>query len=175
MTAISQVLRQREPWGRFLVKMALVAVTITALGAAFTSRFHFGIDSQQIRCFYDHRFFLVDRQDHQMHRGEIYAFSSRGLAPFFDDGTQVVKILVALPGDHVEVTTTGEVKVNGEVLAKGLHWAEALGREVADFAGKAVLPEGAYWFMGETPESFDSRYWGSVKEEQIIGRAYPLL
>ncbi|WP_341848759.1 S26 family signal peptidase [Vibrio parahaemolyticus] len=22
--------------------------------------------------------------------------------------------------------------------------------------------------------SFDSRYWGAVKDEQIIGRAYPL-
>ncbi|TDX26799.1 conjugal transfer pilin signal peptidase TrbI [Modicisalibacter xianhensis] len=175
MIASSLVLRKREPWGRFLIKMALVAAAIFAVGAAFTSRFHFGIDSQQIRCFYDHRFFLVDRKDHDMHRGEIYAFSSRGLAPFFDDGTQVVKILVALPGDHVEVTETGDVKVNGETLAKGLHWAEALGRHVSDFAGNTILPEGAYWFMGETPESFDSRYWGSVNEEQIIGRAYPIL
>ncbi|MBO0160281.1 S26 family signal peptidase, partial [Vibrio parahaemolyticus] len=26
----------------------------------------------------------------------------------------------------------------------------------------------------ESISSFDSRYWGAVKDEQIIGRAYPL-
>ncbi|MDV5555438.1 S26 family signal peptidase [Enterobacter hormaechei] len=27
---------------------------------------------------------------------------------------------------------------------------------------------------GQKPFSFDSRYWGTVKNDQIIGRAYPL-
>jgi len=28
--------------------------------------------------------------------------------------------------------------------------------------------------MGQTLDSFDSRYWGYVREEQVIGRAYAL-
>ncbi|MDX7527058.1 S26 family signal peptidase, partial [Enterobacter hormaechei] len=31
-----------------------------------------------------------------------------------------------------------------------------------------------YWFSGEAATSFDSRYWNSVKREQIVGRAWPL-
>jgi conjugal transfer pilin signal peptidase TrbI len=31
-----------------------------------------------------------------------------------------------------------------------------------------------YWVMGDQPKSFDSRYWGVVYQQQIIGKAYAL-
>jgi len=65
--------------------------------------------------------------------------------------------------------------VNDELVGEGLILAEEIGGTPADFAGETVLDEGTYWFMGETPYSFDSRYWGTVSEEQIIGQARPII
>lgn len=159
----------------FLIKMAGVASIIVIAGAAFTSRYHLGYDSQEVKCIGNYSFFLVDRKDTQLTRGNIYAFSAEGVEPYFDDGTQFVKILVGLPGDHIQITDDERVLVNGEDVGGGLILAEDLGLTTDGFVGEAVLEEGHYWFMGETPYSFDSRYWGTVTEEQIIGKARPLI
>ncbi|NDG89011.1 MAG: S26 family signal peptidase, partial [Gammaproteobacteria bacterium] len=31
-----------------------------------------------------------------------------------------------------------------------------------------------YWAMGDQPKSFDSRYWGVVYQQQVVGKAYVL-
>jgi len=38
-----------------------------------------------------------------------------------------------------------------------------------------VLNKDQVFLMGTTKESFDSRYWGPVRRDSIIGRALPLL
>ena len=40
------------------------------------------------------------------------------------------------------------------------------------FYGSRVLKDGEYWMMGTKYLSFDSRYWGPIKEDQIVARAY---
>lgn len=172
--SIDTIPGHREPWGRFLLKLAATAALIIAAGMAFTSRYHLGIDTQQVKCIPGVTFYLVDKKDTVLERNAIYAFSAKGLAPFFDDGTEVVKYLRGLPGDHIEITSDEAVIINGAEVASGLVLAGALHRDPADFRGKTKLAENAYWFMGESAMSFDSRYWGSVSKEQIIGRAYPL-
>ena len=37
-----------------------------------------------------------------------------------------------------------------------------------------IVEPGHYFMMGEHFRSYDSRYWGTVHENQIVGRAYPL-
>ncbi|WP_444679545.1 signal peptidase I [Halomonas sp. E19] len=167
--------RERQSTPRFVAKMGVVATLIFATGYAFVSRYHFGIDSQEVKCIGDYSLFLVDRHDKDLQRGNIYAFSAQGVEPYFDEGTQMVKILRGLPGDHVRITESGDVFVNDELVGEGLILAEEVGANPADFAGETILEEGSYWFMGETPYSFDSRYWGTVSEEQIIGQARPII
>ncbi|MCB6146779.1 S26 family signal peptidase (plasmid) [Providencia rettgeri] len=36
------------------------------------------------------------------------------------------------------------------------------------------MPAGHIWLMGRTKVSFDSRYWGVLPIENVIGRAYPI-
>lgn len=160
---------------RLFLKMAVTAAVITVAGYAFTTRYHIGLDTQEVKCIGNYSFFLVDRGNTTLERGSIYAFEARGVAPYFKEGTQMVKILLGVPGDHVAITENSVVKVNGEEVATGLALAEDLGVDSAAFMGETVLQEGQYWFMGESNVSFDSRYWGTVQEEQVIGRAYPLI
>jgi conjugal transfer pilin signal peptidase TrbI len=125
------------------------------------------------RCLPPYRVFLVDRHARDVARGGLVAFHARGLAPYFADGTVVIKALAGLPGDRVEVTAE-RVWVNGVVRAEGLALARTLGKRPEDFVRAETVPPGHLWVLGASPDSFDARYWGMLPEAQVVGRAYAL-
>ncbi|NMT57244.1 S26 family signal peptidase [Vibrio parahaemolyticus] len=133
-----------------------------------------GIDPQQEKCLPGYTFFLIDLNDQTLERGAVYAFQAKNMQPFYKDGTRMVKILTGMPGDKVEINDKWKITVNGDVVGEGLQLAGKLHLPESHFYGKTTLKENNYWFMGKSPFSFDSRYWGTVKNDQIIGRAYPL-
>jgi len=99
------------------------------------------------------------------------------MQPFYADGTRMVKILKGIQGDHVGIEDDGglvRILVNGNVEGTSLLHAQQLSRSVEDFLGARTLDEDELWMMGESPTSFDSRYWGTASAEQIIGRAYAI-
>jgi signal peptidase I len=128
------------------------------------------------------------------HRGDIVVFFSPR------DGKRLVKRVVGLPGDTIELRNEGLV-LNGQPVAyKPI--AEELLRDVkpADRArqvyaveqlpgqphavaaipsvpalrnfGPCRVPAGHYFMMGDNrDDSFDSRYFGPVARRQIVGQA----
>ena len=127
-------------------------------------------------------------------RGDIAVFYSP------HDGKRLVKRVVGLPGDTLELRNNALV-INGrlveyqpiaEELLRDLSPTDRAGRVFATehlpgqthaVAGNPVLPakrsfaptrvpEGQYFMMGDNrDDSFDSRYWGTVERRQIVGRA----
>lgn len=166
--------RPRKSARRFAVEMLLVGVLVAGLGTLFFSRFSFGYDPQHVVSIQGYSLYLIDKGDKTLTRDRLYSFHAHELPPIYTARTRLVKYLRGLPADAVEVTLDEAVMINGQLRATGLAQADRLGRPRAAFAGKGVLGENAYWFMGDTPQSFDSRYWGPVTREQIIGRVYPL-
>lgn len=106
-----------------------------------------------------------------------------------------VKRVVAVPGDRVRLEGA-HLLVNGRVVQEeyalyrsgahprpafpsdqlfqnvDAHWWLRMRSLVRD--GELVIPEGKYFALGDNrDESLDSRYWGFVPRENIIGR--PLL
>lgn len=163
----------KAAWKPFAIK-AGVFLVLLGLVALFFTRFSIGYDPQDVRCFPDHSVYLIDKKDRKLNRNSLYAFKGKGMEPLLKDGTRMLKQLKGLPGDTVEIDAMENITVNGELIANGLPLAEKLAKTPAFFTGKGQLKAGTYWFMGEINESFDSRYWGTVTDEQIIGRAYPL-
>ena len=127
-------------------------------------------------------------------RGDIVVFYSP------KDGQRLVKRVIGLPGDTVELRNERLV-INGQPveyaspdpeMAAQLSGAE---RERSIFAteklpacphtvmaingvpamrtfGPVQVPDGHYFMMGDNRDnSFDSRYFGTVAREQIVGRA----
>ena len=84
-----------------------------------------------------------------------------------------VKRLIGLPGETVEIRD-GRVLIDGKALDgepfAGIHYQNA-----GNFgsAGKPVtVPEHYYYALGDNPaKSHDSRYWGFVSREALIGKA----
>jgi len=167
--------RKREDWPRFAAKAALALGLVLTAGVAFFSRYTVAIDAQVERCLPDYRVYLVDHGDTRPVRGRLYHFRSGDLSPFYPAGTAMLKILAGVPGDHITIADNDQVRVNGVLVGVGLTLAkEKLGRSPGDFHGRTELAADQYWFLGTSPVSFDSRYWGAVPREAIVGRAYPI-
>lgn len=165
---------QREPWIKFLLKALLLSLSIVLVFVWIESRFRIGIDGQTVRCLPDHKYYLVDMDDKEVSRNKILAYSSKGLQPYYDDGTMMAKIVHGVPGDKVVVDKRGVV-INGSVVAEGFALSQRLGAQQESFYRSLVIPEGKYLMLAPAPESYDGRYWGLIDESQVVGGVTPLL
>ncbi|MFT3869204.1 MAG: signal peptidase I [Nibricoccus sp.] len=127
-------------------------------------------------------------------RGDVAVFFS----PL--DGTRLVKRVIGLPGDRIALHAN-QLVINGQVVPWSVaseNWrvyatplekqnarvtTEKLGtvsHSLMQLAGQpsmrdfpeTTVPAGHYFMMGDNRDnSFDSRYFGTVPREKIIGRA----
>lgn len=104
-----------------------------------------------------------------------------------------IKRLIGLPGDNVEVQS-GRITLNGEKLPLSLfadpqgengfhyfqetldghkHIVRFLYEENTGEVQVFKVPENQYFFMGDNrDQSSDSRFWGFVKNDYIVGKAW---
>ena len=160
----------------FLIKGILIVLVLYWCGTQFFETRRIGIDTQKSPCIPGTRIYLIDLIDKRLIKGNIYQFKSKDLQPIYEKGTKLVKYLRGEPGDTVKIDQYGMQFINNKSLGLGgLAYGEKnLGIDINNFIGEKVLSDEEYWFVGSTHRSFDSRYWGTVKHEDIIGRAHPV-
>jgi len=94
--------------------------------------------------------------------------------PYDSSLPDYVKRVIGLPGETVDVRD-GAVWINGKQLAENytLGKTEPAGRSalIGDFPGLPYkIPDNCYFVMGDNREnSLDSRYWGCVPRNDILG------
>jgi signal peptidase I len=82
-----------------------------------------------------------------------------------------IKRVVAVPGDRLSIDD-GIPVVNGEPYRGDWRIIPCDGAPACDFPQAITLSEGEYFVMGDNrPGSDDSRFWGPVPREWIIGQA----
>lgn len=124
-------------------------------------------------------FYLV-RSAGSLHRGDLVLMpppgavarlaSARGYLP---DGVLLVKRAAALSGDLVCVNDK-EVRLNGHHVA----WTLPEDREGRPLPWwddcRRLVDDEVFLLMPDVPDSFDSRYFGPVPSNRIVGRLVPL-
>lgn len=96
-------------------------------------------------------------------RGEVIAF--------YYNNKILVKRVVGLPGEWIDIDSGGNVSIDGEILTEPYLSEKALGE--CNIGLPYQVPEGRYFVMGDYRSvSSDSRSLavGCVAEEQIVGR-----
>ena len=90
-----------------------------------------------------------------------------------DKSKDFIKRMIGLPGDIVEIRN-GSVYINGKPLIDPI-FSQRYYYNKGDFeeeGKKIVVPEKSYFVLGDnSASSKDSRYWGFVPENNILGKA----
>jgi signal peptidase I len=95
-------------------------------------------------------------------RGDILVFKSDEL-----DDKRLVKRLIGLPGETIEIKRDGSIYVDGEMLQEP-YAASSHGEDKV-----FTIPESTYFFLGDNrPISYDARYWNEpyISEDKVIGK-----
>lgn len=91
---------------------------------------------------------------------------------FTDAGDRFIKRVAAIAGDEV-CAGGAEVSINGVVAARR-HERDGAGRALPTWSGCRVLAGDEILLLGDTPDSFDGRYWGPISRRRIEGVWRPL-
>jgi signal peptidase I len=92
---------------------------------------------------------------------------------FFSTDEAYIKRVIGLPGDEIKVVPNVGVYINGKLLK------EPYTKEVFNgfcssnmYCGPLKVPAGKYYMMGDNRnDSTDSRYWGFMPIDRVVGRA----
>lgn len=116
---------------------------------------------------------LVNKLASNVGRGDVIVFRRPPDVELDDGVDDLIKRVIATGGDSIEAT-------GGVVLVNGVELDEPYlppGQQTEDF-GPVEVPQDHVFVMGDNrgpAMSFDSRYFGAIDEDLIIGRAFAVV
>ena len=166
-------IQQKKPMKVFLVQALIVTLVIVVVGGYLKERYRIGFGGQKRACLpWD--VYLTDTYSKKIKVGDLVAFiADERMEPKFKAGSTVIKQVAGVAGDQVVVDSSAHYIVAGKnygtIVKEG---AEAAQKDLESLLVSSSIPEGQIAVIGTLPRSFDSRYWGYVDQNQIVGRAY---
>ncbi|MCI0457054.1 MAG: S26 family signal peptidase [Gemmataceae bacterium] len=127
--------------------------------------------------------------------GDLVAFRTPDLRPYYPAGTSFTKAVAGVPGDRV-IRLGRDFYVNGR-YADTARATDSYGRPAQLFTPPArhqplchqppvaqrscremtapLVPDAALFVLGSHERSYDGRYWGYVNSTEVLGRVVALL
>jgi conjugative transfer signal peptidase TraF len=105
-------------------------------------------------------------------RGDLIAFRFPG-SEYYAEGSLFVKEVEGMPGDRLEIREDRTVWLNGEFVDH-VRASDSKGKAVQPFLFSGIIPEGHYFLYASAPNSYDSRYYGLIRKDRIVGKVIPL-
>lgn len=159
------------PQTKYLIPM--VVIVYWAVIAMSLSRFYLGVNPSSVSCLKVY-VLLVDKLDQDVTRGDIAAFEFKQDLRHLHVGDRIGKLVAAISGDKVEFDENN-LYVNGKQFKRVMSMTPMLkhfNQNITAYQTTYTLGPDEYFMVGETFESFDSRYWGPIKKSQLVGQAY---
>lgn len=157
---------------------SLIAYTVAALALAFFIRFFIAAPyvvsgASMIPTFYDYHYLIIDRVTYSLEepqRGDVIVLDLPQ-----DTSRALIKRIIGLPGETVSLTNNEVTIINTEhpegfVLTENYLDANNLGGPTNM---KVTLGPDQFFVLGDNRKvSADSRSWGVLPRQDIVGRAF---
>lgn len=153
--------------GQILIGIGAASVLLSSIWVT-----NYGVINRNITKSLPNSYFYISYKTKISERYQYVQFWTRN-DKFF--GTlKFTKQVMGLPGDVITLKNK-EVWINGLYVGKVKSHTQN-GQQLEPIQ-QGVIPPNHYYVSGKHPDSYDSRYksLGLINEDQIIGRAYPIL
>lgn len=167
---------ERSPLGKAglfvleVIKVALLAGVTIGLVRYFLFK-PFYVKGQSMEPTYlEHEYLIVDEVSYRFRapeRGEVVVFRSP-----VTESEYYLKRVIGLPGERVSVQNN-KVIVYNEAHPEGIVMSEGYLTESTPGSITVTLEQEQYFVMGDNRDaSFDSRRFGAIDKEDIVGRTW---
>lgn len=161
---------KRENFFTELLKFALIAVVIVLPLRLFVAQPFIVSGISMVPTFQNSQYLIIDELTYHFHepkRGDVIVFRyPRDPSQFF------IKRVIGLPGEvvHIQGNTITVTKSDGSLVTLDESYVVNHGN---GSDASYTVPKEEYFVMGDNrPESSDSRVWGMLPREEIVGRAF---
>lgn len=138
----------------FLILTSVIDVAFHVDNFAIAGNSMFPTMMSGDECITINKFFFMDLE---YRRNDIIVFKN--------DKYDVVKRIIGLPGERVEIKNS-QIKINGQIV-----YNRAILFSFMDEVRDEILGPNEYYVLGDNrPYSQDSRHDGSIKKHKIVGR-----
>ena len=172
-----QGLQLIREWVTVLVVALVIAITVRSL---ILQQFYISGPSMQTTMFQDNRV-LVNKLSyrlHDIHRGDVVVFDRVTVDGEVVQHDDLIKRVIGLSGETISIKDC-QVFIDGKLLPEPYLNDYDLAQSSLDdrcrvpVMEETLIPENHLFVMGDNrPQSFDSRMFGSIEQNLVVGRAF---
>ena len=172
-----QGLQLIREWVTVLVVALVIAITVRSL---ILQQFYISGPSMQTTMFQDNRV-LVNKLSyrlHDIHRGDVVVFDRVTVDGEVVQHDDLIKRVIGLSGETISIKDC-QVFIDGKLLPEPYLNDYDLAQSSLDdrcrvpLMEETLIPENHLFVMGDNrPQSFDSRMFGSIEQNLVVGRAF---
>ncbi len=156
-----------------VIETVVIALAIFVIIYLFLFQPHQVRGNSMYPNFHDADYLLTDKITYRLStpkRDDVVIF----VAPKNEE-YDYIKRVIALPGEKVSLTENDQVLVNNQILIEPYlpEGTQTYGGAFLETGETVTVPEDQYFVLGDNrSHSSDSRDWGFVPKENIIGKAW---
>jgi signal peptidase I len=153
-----------------LVRFAIIALIIVIPIRLFVAEPFIVSGSSMVPTFQNGDYLIVDKLSYELgdiKRDDVVVFRYPGNPKIF-----YIKRIIGLPNETVDITGNN-ITITNATHPQGFNLDEPFVKNPSDNEMHFVLGSGQYFVMGDNRiASSDSRYWGPVAKNLLVGRAF---
>lgn len=175
-----QGVRLIREWVTVLVVALVIAITVRSL---LLQQFYISGPSMEATMFQDNRV-LVNKLSyrlHDIHRGDVVVFDRVTVDGQVVQHDDLIKRVIGLSGETISIKNC-QVFINGKLLPEPYLNDYDLAQTSLDdrcrvpVMEETLIPKDHLFVMGDNrPQSFDSRMFGSIEQNLVVGRAFVII
>ena len=176
-SANGQGLQLIREWVTVLVVALVIAITVRSL---ILQQFYISGPSMEATMFQDNRV-LVNKLSYRLHdiyRGDVVVFDRVTVDGEVVQHDDLIKRVIGLSGETISIKDC-QVFIDGKLLPEPYLNDYDLAQSSLDdrcrvpVMEETLIPENHLFVMGDNrPQSFDSRMFGSIAQNLVVGRAF---